>query len=211
MSRQESLRSSLHGWSRLAVIYAICLAAIVAAIFTFVSVTWIELLIVPVAILFSNLMEYVIHRWPMHGVIFAIKGLYKAHSGGHHRYFTDDNMVMRDAKDINAIITKNRTILFLTLAIILPGSLFLAAFSWDIGVLFWMTTFGYYLFYEFTHLMTHLPSDHWIMKIPYFRSARHRHMLHHNTRLMHWFNFNISFPLFDWFFGTLYSKEKKHR
>ncbi len=33
---------------------------------------------------------------------------------------------------------------------------------------------------------------------------RHHHTVHHDPRLMNRYNFNITYPIFDWLFGTWY-------
>ena len=121
-------------------------------------------------------------------------------------------MSVEQRKDYLSATTNPRAVVMLIGAIVIPMSLMLwAIFGLGIGLTFYAGAISYYLIYELTHLATHLPKSNWIFKIPYFRKARERHMLHHNTRMMHNWNFNVSFPLFDHLFGTLHEDTHPHK
>ena len=62
---------------------------------------------------------------------------------------------------------------------------------------------GYFIIYEFFHTISHLPSSHFILKIPFLKFMWNHHRIHHHHKYMHKVNFNIVFPLFDWIMGTL--------
>jgi sterol desaturase/sphingolipid hydroxylase (fatty acid hydroxylase superfamily) len=51
-----------------------------------------------------------------------------------------------------------------------------------------------------------MPNENWIFKIPFLKAAKAHHKLHHNTKLMRNWNFNIGLPLCDVLFKT-YRKE----
>ena len=49
------------------------------------------------------------------------------------------------------------------------------------------------------------------MKIPGFKRVRELHLQHHVPELMSKYNFNITYPIGDWLFGTHYRhKEDSH-
>lgn len=206
-TRRGSVPKYYSGWVHLATIMGSSLAAAGITAFFISNLVWLELLIIPLTVVIANLVEYSIHRFPMHklfkGSNFLTK-IYKNHSGNHHRYFTDKEMSIDCKEDMREVFTYPRVILFFIVFIIGPLSLlFGLLLSLNSGLLFFATALAYYAIYEFTHFATHLPEDHWISKLPYIRGAKERHRLHHNTRLMREWNFNVSFPLMDKLFKTI--------
>jgi hypothetical protein len=205
MNRRKKLKEhhGLSGLSHLAVIYAFCLGGIFFAS-TFLSfLSPLELLVVPAAFLIANFVEYFTHRWPMHQIWRKGK-TYKDHSGDHHRFFTNKDMEMEESNDLSVALTKVRMLWVALFGAIIPLSFLFSLFSMNAGLLFFISVVSYYMLYELTHLSTHLKKEHWLTRMPYFKRARQRHQLHHNTRLMHQWNFNVSFALADRVFGTLH-------
>lgn len=203
IDRRESVPSWYSGWAHLAVITGVCLLAVALLLLQIHVLVWWHLLVIPFGFVVSNLVEYLAHRYPMHRPMpYVGKYIYKKHAAIHHRYFTDKDMVLEDPRDLFEILTNPRHVVsFLTLSV-LPISLVLGFFSMTAGLLFAATAISYYLFYEWVHLASHLPSDHWIPSLPVMRSLCEHHQVHHNTRLMREYNFNIAFPIFDWVFKT---------
>jgi len=78
----------------------------------------------------------------------------------------------------------------------------------NVGLLFMATTIFYYLNYEILHFTYHLNEKWWISRTPIIKRLRHHHQVHHNKALMNRYNFNVSYPLSDWIFGTTYKPEK---
>lgn len=193
----------ISGWTHLALLGALCLVAVMFTLSMIQGLTLLHLLMIPGAMIFSSVMEYVIHRYPMHQMPNFLVGFYKQHSGIHHRYFTYKHMQVDDGIDLNEALTNTRVTVMLFAFIIIPMSLLLGLFIANLGLLFFATTTSYFIFYELTHLVTHLPATNFLTKLPYFRGACKRHRVHHNTKLMHKWNFNVSFPLLDKIFGTL--------
>lgn len=207
MTRRKTLGNSFSGWTHLAVIYAICLAGILGAAAFLSSVTWLELLMIPVAILISNLVEYSIHRWPMHQTR-KMEQIYKQHSGDHHVFFTNKFMQVGEWRDLKVSITKTRVIVMFFTFILFPLAALFSLVSLNLGLIFFISAVSYYLVYEMMHLISHLPDGNFLKRLPYIRGCVHRHTVHHNTRLMHKWNFNVMFPLFDVLFGTLHKSPK---
>lgn len=201
-------RSWLLEWCRFYFVFLFCFLTLILAIFLLKIVSWFVLIsMILFSVLFSNFVEYSVHRWPMHVPIPFFKKLYKSHSGEHHRYFTFEYMHIETKQDILSASTHFRAVLALILGVILPVSIvFGLFFGINIGILFYACGMANFLIYEFTHLVAHLPSENNLLKIPYFKNAKERHKQHHQTKLMHSWNFNVSYPIFDKLFGTFYKK-----
>jgi sterol desaturase/sphingolipid hydroxylase (fatty acid hydroxylase superfamily) len=203
MDRRKESKRKVSGWIHLAVLYVFCSTVMLASFYFLSNVSMLELLImIPITIMISNLTEYCVHRFPMHKLT-ILKGLYKQHAGVHHRYFTNDKMEIFDSIDLQEALTNSKAILFLFAFILIPLSGLFSIISLNAGMLFLMTALAYLMFFELTHLVTHLPRDHFLLKISYFQNAMIRHRLHHNTRLMKDWNFNVSLPIWDRVFRTL--------
>jgi len=76
----------------------------------------------------------------------------------------------------------------------------------NIAIIFLVTTIIYYFLYEWMHFIQHLPDSMKIIQIPILCKLRQFHSIHHNLLLMDKYNFNITFPLWDFIMGTFYSK-----
>lgn len=197
----------LPGWAHLLVVVGGGLLASFISILFITSLSWVEVLIIPTALILANLVEYAFHRWPMHKLMQLFKKMYKTHSGKHHRYFNHEHMNIECEDDIHEVFASPLTVIAFIFLIVLPLS-FLTGFlfSPNVGILFFATCMAYYGLYEFVHFCTHLPDNHIFMKIPFMKLAKEHHKLHHNTRMMRKWNFNIGLPFMDLLFGTLYKK-----
>lgn len=65
-----------------------------------------------------------------------------------------------------------------------------------------MTNTALYLNYELFHYCCHVQDDRLVRHIPLVNSIRRHHIAHHNPRIMMERNFNLTYPVADWFFGT---------
>ncbi len=204
IDRRRGVPSGYSGWTHLAVITGVCLASTALFLYFLGPMVWWHYLVLPVSFVVANFVEYCAHRWPMHHPVRNgfFKHIYKQHAGIHHRYFTYENMVLDDPRDLREILSTPRHISGFLLMIVVPTMAFLSLMSWNIGLLFGATSIMYYLFYEWVHLASHMPPNHWIPSLPVLRGLCHHHKEHHQTRLMREYNFNIAFPLFDYVFGT---------
>ena len=81
-----------------------------------------------------------------------------------------------------------------------------AAVSANVAWLFVASALAYFLNYEILHTAYHLPPTHWLARLPGVSRLAWLHRAHHDPRLMASRNFNISYPLCDWLFGTLHSR-----
>ena len=65
-----------------------------------------------------------------------------------------------------------------------------------------ITNTALYLNYELFHFCCHVKDDSMVRHIPLVNSIRRHHIAHHNTAIMMERNFNLTYPVADWFFGT---------
>lgn len=201
--RRESIPSSYRGWRHLAVTSTLCLAAAAIACLGLDSLHPLELLTIPIAWVFANLVEYLVHRGPMHRLRPGLGRLYKRHTSEHHRFFSREMMAVDETRDFQVTLFPPwLTGLFLG-AIGLPAALVVGLLtSTTIGRLFYAAIAVYYLVYEWLHLCAHMPEDSRMGRLPGAAQARRHHGLHHDPRKMRRANFNFAIPLFDWLFGT---------
>lgn len=202
---REQTKNQVKGNGILYLIFvaSLCLLSVGLGIYLLVPITftWKHLLFILGSIVFSNFVEYFLHRFPMHNLTF-LKGIYRMHTGVHHRFFTSELMHIESKEDIFHVSTSIKVICLFVCSIILPISFLIGLLSSSFGILFFITAMSYYLVYELTHLYCHLPPDRWWGNIPYFRSCRRRHRRHHNSKIMRTKDFNVSFPLMDILFRT---------
>lgn len=163
-----------------------------------------ELLVVPLAFLYANLAEYLGHRYPMHRPFRGLGLIYRRHAGQHHRFFTHEHMPFDGLRDLRAVLFPPILVVFFFGGFGLPAWWLLSLTLGDnVAWLFIATGIAYYLNYEVLHLAYHLPPDHPLARLPLIRRLHWLHRQHHDPRHMAHLNFNISYPLCDWMFGTL--------
>ena len=201
--RSETISPRYKGWLHLATMTAICVTAITVALSMIGSLRWLELLIVPGAWLLANLVEYGVHRGPMHHLSGGLGRLYRRHTSQHHRFFSRELMAVDSPRDFHVTLFPAWMSLFFVGLIGAPMAL---ATSWLLGrdpaLLFYAAIVFYYLAYEWTHLCAHMPEDSLLGRLPPIRFARAHHGLHHDPAKMRRANFNFAVPLGDWLFGT---------
>lgn len=169
------------------------------------AVTPWELAAVPLTFLYSNLVEYFGHRGPMHHPTRGLRGIYERHSRRHHRFFTDQEMAFDSSADFHAVLFPPVLVVFFTAVFALPVGLALGALaSPNTAFLFVLTSLGYFLNYELLHFAYHLPGNSKLLRVPLLARLRLLHLRHHQPALMNQYNFNITYPIGDWLFGTLY-------
>jgi len=206
--RAERIPSYYSGRLHLGLTTSICLAVILWCAVKLESVTPLEWLAVPVTLLYANLSEYLGHRGPMHNPTKGLGLVYQRHTREHHIFFTDSDMAVNESRDFMAVLFPPVMLLFFTLAFALPVGLLLGWLaSPNTAYLFVMTSLAYFLNYELLHLAYHLPESHWAFGIPFMKTLRRHHMTHHRPDLMSRYNFNITYPVADWFFGTTFRRD----
>jgi hypothetical protein len=163
------------------------------------------LLVLFVSFFLGNVTVWSLHRYPLHRRYKWFPFPYDEHTVEHHRYFTYDDITYTDMWDYRAIFFP-RFIVAGFIIFVLPVFYFLALFLFNENVAhaFCGSAAGYFLLYELFHWASHLPHDHFVMKIRWIRSMREHHRIHHDTKLMNKYNFCIVYPLMDILCGTKY-------
>lgn len=164
----------------------------------------VEWLMVPLAFLYANFVEYFGHRFPMHRSLPGLKLVYRRHAGQHHRFFTDQAMALESSRDLRAVLFPPLLVVFFFGGFALPAWVLLdASTSGNVAWLMLATGIAYFLNYEFLHLAYHQPPGHWMTRVPGVARLAWLHRHHHDPRAMTRCNFNISYPIADALFGTL--------
>lgn len=162
-----------------------------------------EVALAPLFVVFANAFEWWIHRGPMHHPVKGLRELYDRHTLSHHVYFTDRDMEIESARELKLVLFPPFALPFF---IVLTSPLPIAAgllISANAARIFFASAIGYYLVYEWMHLLHHLPKASWIGRTLFVTAARDHHTRHHDPRLMTRGNFNVSFPLWDRVRGTV--------
>ncbi|MDH3647501.1 MAG: fatty acid hydroxylase family protein [Gammaproteobacteria bacterium] len=194
-----------NGYAHLAGTTSISVIAILVAIAALDTVTAFEWFTVPLTFLYANLIEYFGHRGPMHHKIRGLGLIHTRHSRQHHRYFTDEHMSYDSSADFQAVLFPLILIVFYLGLFALPTAALLALiFSKNVALLFIAVAVAYFLNYELLHFAYHAGPDSWIARLPLLGRLRRLHQTHHRPELMTRYNFNITYPIGDFFFGTLY-------
>ena len=163
-----------------------------------------EWLAVPLAFAYANLAEYFGHRFPMHRPFPGLGPVYKRHAGQHHRFFTDEAMLVESRRDFRALLFPPMLVIFFFGLFGVPVWFALRwAISANVAWLFISVGLAYYLNYEILHTAYHLPETHWLARNGLVKRLRWLHRMHHDQSLMAKANFNITWPIGDWLFGTL--------
>ena len=205
--RAEFIAPGYSGKMHLAFINLWCLASITACAFNIHHPTLKQWLVVPITFVYTNLFEYVGHRFPMHHRYPALKAVFNRHTLQHHHFFTDTLMNCDGASDFKIILFPPVLLVFFSVCFVLPAALAIYfIFSLNAAMFYVATTLAYYLNYEWLHLSYHLPETHFIYSIPGLQFLRRLHYRHHEIKVMDKYNFNITYPVFDLMFGTLKSK-----
>jgi hypothetical protein len=167
-----------------------------------------EWLAIPAVFLFANFVEYNFHRGPMHNRKRLLDLVFKRHTLTHHEYFPHDQMGFDSGKEAYLVFFPF-WVIFLLFGLASPV-FFLTWYLTNSNVagLFLITAIGYFLLYEWMHLLYHLPESNKLGQIPLIRALKRHHQTHHNHALMNDYNFNITFPIWDWVMGTAYRQAR---
>jgi hypothetical protein len=162
-------------------------------------------LLIPVFFVFANLLEWTVHRFPMHRPL-SPRLMYRNHAMSHHIAFTDRNMPIGPARELGLVMMPWYTMLGLFVVaspvMVLAGLLGGRPLS---GV-FLLGAVMYFLTYETLHALYHLTDatlDRMLLgRSAVFRRMQAHHARHHILRRMAHVNFNVTVPLWDWIMGT---------
>jgi hypothetical protein len=160
-------------------------------------------LLLPAYFLFDNLLEYILHRFPMHHKMKNFEMVYE-HVTIHHNFYYGEHFYFEEPRDYYAAILPRYIFLGLTAVITVVSLILWPLFGLGHAVFFAMTAYSYYLLYELLHFSYHSPESSFLKKLPFVRRLSRQHILHHRSRDLANYNFNITFPIFDFVFGTRY-------
>jgi hypothetical protein len=165
------------------------------------------LLLLPCYLLFTNWLEYVLHRYPMHHKTPGFMVVYE-HVTIHHNFYANRDFYFEEPRDYYAAVLPFYIFIGLTLVITAVSGLIYLGFGLSNALFFALIAYCYYLTYEVLHFSYHMPANSFVKRMPFINGLSRAHILHHQTQLMARYNFNITFPIFDWVFKTSYRGPK---
>jgi len=205
-ARAEHIPSGYSPWRHMALtlVLAMALASLGLVLAARArAVDWVGL---PVFLVIANLIEWMVHRNPMHRPL-RPRLLYKNHAQLHHLAFTDANMVIDRTADLGLIMMPWYTMLGL-FAVASPIMVIAGVLRGPgLAGVFLLGAVGYFLCYEALHALYHLPDATLdragIGRLRAFRRLQAHHRHHHILGRMAAVNFNVTVPLWDRLLGTL--------
>jgi hypothetical protein len=150
----------------------------------------------------SNAFEWWIHRYVMHRPVRGLMGIYKRHTLAHHEFFTDAEPTLDNTRDFRIVFFPPYALVAFMAMSLAPALILGLAGLPNAGWLLLITNTGLYLNYELFHFCCHVKNDRLVRHIPLVNSIRRHHIAHHNPAIMMERNFNLTYPVADWFFGT---------
>ena len=170
--------------------------------------SWVELVAVPAAsFVVANAFEWRVHKKLLHKRTWPFEELFDRHTPVHHVVFVEDDMSIRESKEMRLVLIPAIGVLGAVIASAPGAALAGALFGKNVGLLALATSGAYMVAYELSHLAYHLPEDHPVGGHPLVRFMRKHHAAHHDPKRMQRENFNVTVPLFDWIMGTMAKDE----
>lgn len=199
---RTKIAKAYNGWLHVALIAAIGLAAIWYFARQVSHPAWYEWLVVPAAFAISNVFEWWIHKYVMHRPVRGLMGIYRRHTLAHHQFFTDVEPTFDTTRDFRIVFFPPYALVAFIVLSIPPAAILNVAGLANAGWLLLVTNVALYLNYEFFHYCCHVKDDRLVRHIPLINSIRRHHIAHHEPAIMMERNFNLTYPMADWFFGT---------
>ena len=201
---ETGISPSYNGYSSIGLLSLVCFGTILFLTNMLGELSLVEWAVIPITLIYANLAEYALHRWIMHKPFPGLRKLYVRHALTHHRLYRADSMDISRHRELQLILLPWYIIFVYMGIFITPMALLVSQLlSWDAGYLFAVTTVFYYWHYEFLHMIYHLPRNSVVYRwLPFMRSVAKLHTRHHEMHLMANSNFNHTYPLFDFVFGT---------
>jgi len=167
-----------------------------------------ELLTIPLTFFYANLSEYLGHRGPMHHKTRLFASIFQRHTIEHHSFFTNEAAKFESTQDYRAVLFPPILVIFFLGCFALPvAAVLYYLVSPNVGYLFVLTAILYFLNYELLHFAYHSDPGSLVGRLPLIESLRKHHIRHHDKRLMSHYNFNITYPICDYLFGTRFRNE----
>ena len=205
---RKSYREQIDGWYNgslhVAIIYLIGGLLLYYYITSLKSIVPLELIIIPITFIVSNIFEWALHKYVMHKPqnFPGARAIYSRHTQQHHQFFSKDEMRFAGAHDWRVTFFPPYALIVFTLMSI-PGLLILSwLFSPNTGWLFIITTTSMYLIYESMHFCCHIGDNFLVRNLPFVNTLRRHHAAHHDQGVMTKVNMNLTFPIADWLFKT---------
>ncbi|WKZ29097.1 MAG: sterol desaturase family protein [Patescibacteria group bacterium] len=184
----------------------ICLAVLLLSVSMIDAFGWREAAVIPAAFLLANLVEWIAHRELLHKERFGFRVLYQQHTPRHHVMYREESMAVASRREWYFVLMPAKGVFGIALA----GAPVALALGWLMGAdAAWtfMGVVGFYAgSYEVMHLIYHLPHGHAARGTEIIRKLSRHHARHHDPRVMMTKNLNVTFPIFDWIFGTIAPK-----
>jgi hypothetical protein len=155
------------------------------------------------ATLIFNIGEYIAHLELGHKKRRFAKLFYSRHSGDHHTFFSHEDYLIDNLRDLRVVLFPAPLLLAVTFIFATPlGWLTAQTLGVNAGWVMSASIVFNYLLYEFIHLCNHLPERHSITRWPFIRHMREYHRWHHHPDHATRHNFNITYPITDWILRT---------
>lgn len=204
--RAEHIETGYSPWRHMALTAGIASILAGLGIALAVRARPIDWILMPAFFVVANLLEWTVHRYPMHHPMFP-RIMYRNHAQLHHRAFTDSNMPIDRPVELGLIMMPWYTML--GLFVVASPVMLLAGLTRGPGLagVFLLGAVFYFLGYETLHALYHLPDATLnrlgVGRLRTFRRLQAHHRHHHILRRMAFVNFNVTFPLMDRLLGTL--------
>ncbi len=199
---RDRIAPAYAGLPHVALIYALGAAAIWFSARQIHAPVWSEFLVIPVAFCISNVFEWWIHKYVMHRPVRFLMGIYNRHTLAHHRFFTDIEPTIDNLRDFRIVFFPPYALVAFMVLSLPPAAILGALGLPNAGWLLLITNVALYLNYEVFHLCCHVKDDRIVRHIPLVNSIRRHHIAHHDPEIMMERNFNLTYPVADWFFAT---------
>jgi len=152
----------------------------------------------------ANFIEYFGHRFPMHNRM-MLGLMFHRHTNEHHQFFTESCMTCKSTRDYKIVLFPPlMLIVYLGIVAMPVGTVLYFVFNLNAAMLYVIMAMLYFLQYETLHFCYHLDENAWIARLPVMRELREHHRVHHAHQLMNSYNFNITWPIADFVFGTIF-------
>ena len=208
---QARISARYSPWLHLSATLGIGIVALALGVARVHHATLLEWLTVPLTLLVANGAEWRAHKSLLHHRIKPFHELYDRHTPEHHMVFGYDDMAIREWRELKLVLIPAVGVLGIVAMT--------APIAWAIGH-FWSPNRGFLMLvasalyvvgYEVSHLSYHLPEHSFIGRLWMVRVLREQHRRHHHPRLMQKWNFNVTWPIFDWVHRTIVPRDVLER
>lgn len=149
---------------------------------------------------FSSVLEWWLHKYPMHHTFFKHLPSFKNHAIKHHsERQAPGKFFVKKEEHHRYVLFKTSFMPFIWIGL-LPVYGMLYRWFGAFGIGFGLGTFVYLIAYEVLHEAMHQPDNFPLKHHWWFRWLIEHHRRHH---LWVKTNYNVVLPLADWMFGTL--------